>query len=936
MTGSGGRISTWWVTAFVTVVVPASASAQNTTTRVSVATAGTQATNISRLPAISADGRYVAFESEAANLVPGDTNGFTDVFVHDRQAGTTERVSLGPKGLQGNHISTHPSISADGRYVAFASHATTLVPGDTNGRQDVFVHDRHSGTTKRVSMSTWGIQLPGGNQTDGHSRTATISRDGRFVVFQSGATNLVPDDTNGQFNVFRVDVERLATVRVSVSSTGVQASGDSLAPSISVDGRIIAFQSNAINLVSGDANGQDDVFVRNMQTGTTTRVSVGPNGLEGNGHSGLAKVSGDGRFITFASEAFNLVPGGGQGLFIHDRQGGVTSPLAVVGSVKGVFEGPHDAASNDNARYVCFTQPNTSTGILELFVIDRQTQNKSRLDVATSGAAGNSHGSQCAFNDDGTVVAFASTASNLVPGDTNGFGDIFVRVMPGNAHNTATMALDKTALTFAVVASGGAFVTQTAAQSVRLTQSGPGTVTWTATSSQPWLQISPASGTGSATLSLGVVPASGLPASGTVTGTIVISLTNAANTVPPITASVTLLPPGTSLRPFGNVDTPADNRTGVTGAIPFTGWALDDIEVTRISICRDAVGAEVAPIDPNCGGAAGIFVGFAVFIDGARPDVAAAFQLHPLFTRAGWGFMVLTNLLPNQGNGTYRFTMRAQDREGQWFVLGTRTIHCANANATLPFGTLDTPEQGGLPVSGTSFINFGWVLTPLPKTIPIDGSTIRVLIDGVDIGAANYNHARPDIQALFPGFNNTNGAVAFKIFDTTTLTNGLHTISWIVTDNAGATEGIGSRFFAVSNGTAAVTAAAAASMSASRTEIDDAPLEIAPLVGRRGWDLAAPYGRFGAGANGVTVIRSEEVSRVELQLGEGEVTGYLRTAKGLTPLPAGSRLDPATNTFTWAPGVGFVGRYDFVFVHSIDGRAISRREVRIILYPKAL
>jgi hypothetical protein len=293
--------------------------------------------------------------------------------------------------------------------------------------------------------------------------------------------------------------------------------------------------------------------------------------------------------------------------------------------------------------------------------------------------------------------------------------------------------------------------------------------------------------------------------------------------------------------------------------------------------------------------------------------------------------MVLTNMLPSQGNGTYRFTMRAEDREGHWFVLGTRTMTCANASATLPFGTLDTPEQGGLPASGT-FINFGWALTPLPKSIPIDGSTIRVLVDGLDVGPADYNHARPDIQALFPGFNNTNGAVGFRILDTTLLENGLHTISWAVTDSAGATEGLGSRFFSVSNGASAVTAASTSAHT--HLDVETAPRDTSPLTVRRGWDLEAPFALFGAGANGVTVIRSEEVNRVELQLGDGDYTGHLRTDAGLAPLPIGSRLDTTTNTFTWAPGVGFVGRYDFVFVRSANGAAVSRREVRIVLHPK--
>ena len=194
---------------------------------------------------------------------------------------------------------------------------------------------------------------------------------------------------------------------------------------------------------------------------------------------------------------------------------------------------------------------------------------------------------------------------------------------------------------------------------MRLTQTGTGTVTWTATSNQPWLQVSPAAGSGSANLSISVVSVAGLPVGSTVTGAITLTPTGASSTPGPIAVAFSLVPNGTSAGPFGFVDTPLDGTTGVTGAIPFTGWALDDIEVTRVMICRAAFGAEVAPVDPNCGGAAQIFVGFAVFIDGARPDVAGAFPTYPVNTKAGWGFMVLTNMLPAQGNGTYVFYMHA-------------------------------------------------------------------------------------------------------------------------------------------------------------------------------------------------------------------------------------------------------------------------------------
>ena len=910
-------------TALVVLGIGAPAFGQNTTTRASASTAGVQGNDGSGLQVVSADGRYVAFASLATNLIPGDTNDLADVFVHDRQTAVTERVSLTAGGNQatGGH-SDSVSISADGRFVAFTSGATNLVSGDTNASLDIFIRDRQLGTTTRVSVTSGG-----GAQGSLDSYGPHISADGRYVVFTSDAANLIQGDTNNTSDVFRYDLDTRITTRVSAGALlsngfSTQANGSSSVSGMSADGRMVLFNSQATNLVPGDTNAALDAFVRDVGMSTTTRVSVGPAGAQGNDHSVGTSISHDGRFVALDAAASNLVPNGARGVYLHDRQSSVTSALSLHSDP--TLSPFHSRISGDG-RYVCFLQPAPSAAFAQILAIDRLTLHKTRVTVASNGDPGNNANGSCAFNADATIVAFESVASNLVAGDTNGRLDVFVRTL------FATAALEKTALTFGAVTSGGTFVSQTATQTVRLTQSGVGVVTWTAASNQPWLQVSPASGSGSGALSISVAPVAGLPSSGTVSGTIFVSLTGAINSLPAIAVALTLTPSGTNLGPFGTVDTPTDHRTGVTGALPFTGWALDDLGVTRVSICRAAFGAEVAPLDPNCGGAAEMFVGFAVFIDGARPDVAAAFPSYPLSTRAGWGFMVLTNMLPNGGNGTYRFTMRAQDREGTWFVLGTRTMTCANASATLPFGTLDTPLQGGT-ASGTSFINFGWALTPLPKTIPLDGSTIRVIVDGADIGSADYNHARPDIQALFPGFNNTNGAVGFQIFDTTLMDNGLHTISWAVTDNAGAVEGLGSRFFTVTNGTSAVTAASRA--ASSQGDIDAAPLETTPLVGRRGWDLEAANGSFGAGASGTTVIRSEEVNRVELQLGDGDIAGYLRTPAGLAPLPIGSRLDRATNTFTWAPGVGFIGRYDFVFVRSANGRVVSRRDVRIILYPK--
>ena len=381
---------------------------------------------------------------------------------------------------------------------------------------------------------------------------------------------------------------------------------------------------------------------------------------------------------------------------------------------------------------------------------------------------------------------------------------------------------------------------------------------------------------------------------------------------------------GTSAAPIGIVDTPANNQVGVTGAVPFTGWAIDDIELTRVSICRSAFGGEVAPIDPNCGSTAQIFLGFGVFIDGARPDVESIYPDVPHASRAGWGFMVLTNMLPNQGNGTYAFHMWARDQEGHATLLGSRTMTCANSTATLPFGAIDTPEQGGL-VSGGSYVNFGWALTPLKKTIPVDGSTITVLVDGASVGTVSYNHYRSDIASLFPGFYNSNGAIGFKILDTTTLTNGSHTIVWVVSDNGGAVEGIGSRFFTVANGTSGLTSAVTADLRRAA-----APSASTAITGRRGWDLDAPLRAFEPDPAGIVTVDSEEINRVELHVGRGYEAGYVRTAMGLRPLPVGSRFDSGSGVFTWAPGVGFVGRYDLTFT----GAGGPVREVRVVLHPK--
>jgi len=287
-----------------------------TTDRVSVDSSGVQENDSSWGASISADGRFVAFESDASNLVPGDTNGCEDIFVHDRQTGATERVSVDSSGVQGYELSESASISADGSYVAFESDASNLVPGDTNGREDIFVHDRQTGATERVSIASSGAQGNSG------SYDPSISADGRLVAFYSYASYLVPGDTNGCHDVFVHDRQTGATERVSVDSSGVQGNGSSYSPSISADGRFVAFISGASNLVPWDTNGLDDIFVHDRQTGATERVSVDSIGVQGNDYSWAQAISADGRYVAFESGATNLVPGDTNGtidIFVRDR-----------------------------------------------------------------------------------------------------------------------------------------------------------------------------------------------------------------------------------------------------------------------------------------------------------------------------------------------------------------------------------------------------------------------------------------------------------------------------------------------------------------------------------------------------------------------------------------------------------------------------------------
>ena len=318
------------------------------TTRVSVASDGTQANSESWLSSMSADGRYVAFGSTATNLVVGDTNGSSDVFIHDLVTGETTCVSVASDGTQGNYSSGGNSISADGRYVAFISAASNLVVGDTNDTYDSFVHDRMTGETTHLSVASDGTQ---GNMG---SWSPSISADGRYVAFTSEASNLVAGDTNGLEDIFMHDRQTGETTRVSLASDGSQANDLSRNPSISADGRFVAFSSDASNMVVGDTNGVIDVFVHDRLTGETTRLSVSSDGMQGNKASGFTgiSISVNGRYVAFDSVSTNLVVGDTNDttdIFVRDREGLVVD-YSVSGHVTGLGGNPFPGA-NISAGY---------------------------------------------------------------------------------------------------------------------------------------------------------------------------------------------------------------------------------------------------------------------------------------------------------------------------------------------------------------------------------------------------------------------------------------------------------------------------------------------------------------------------------------------------------------------------------------------------------
>jgi Tol biopolymer transport system component len=390
------------------------ASAAVLTEQLTVTPFGRPANNNSGNIDITPPGRFAVFRSDANNLVPGDFNAVGDVFLRDRISRQTERISVSSTGQQGNQSSGAgtPAVTPNGRYVAFDSLASNLVAGDTNGQSDVFLRDRRNKRTTRISVGLHGVQA------NGVSEGGSISADGQRVAFGSTASNLVRGDTNQQGDVFVRDRRAGVTTLVSVGTGGAPANGPSHAPALSADGRLVAFESRATNLVPVDPNPlYTDVFVRDLGTGTTEIISVTTDGQRIFGSNLTPSISADGRYVVFMTQLPIGAPGGPWSqVWLRDRVAKTTTRVVVDPAVAPGRQFSYAGSVSPDGRHVAFlSAENTPTGGRNpgVYLLDVATGKTSRVSVTPSGTPATGTFRYVAAADNG--VAFGAQSPDLVP-----------------------------------------------------------------------------------------------------------------------------------------------------------------------------------------------------------------------------------------------------------------------------------------------------------------------------------------------------------------------------------------------------------------------------------------------------------------------------------------------------------------------------------------
>jgi len=404
---------------------------EGTLTRINLAANGEQGNGHSDKPTISADGRFIAFESFASNLVANDTNEKTDIFVYDSSTKQITLVSVSSNGTQANSAAYFAAISGDGRYVTFSSIASNLVANDTNNYSDLFLHDMQTKETKRISFGFDGSQASGPS-----SSRASISYDGRYVTFQSDASNLAENDFNNATDVFMYDNVTQTISRISISSEGVASNSTSLAPAISGDGRLVVFRSFASNLVPDDSNNQFDIFLHDRQTSQTTRISMASDGSQSNGNSLSVNISEHGRHITFLSDATNLVPNdtnGNRDIFLYDRE---TKELKLVNATANGVQanGTSDEVAPISAigRSIVFQTKAKNLvqddldGTNDIVLRDFSLNNLILMSRPLNSTAPKAASYFPNISSNGRYIVFSSYSFSLITNDTNQKNDIFL------------------------------------------------------------------------------------------------------------------------------------------------------------------------------------------------------------------------------------------------------------------------------------------------------------------------------------------------------------------------------------------------------------------------------------------------------------------------------------------------------------------------------
>lgn len=541
-----------------------------------------------------------------------------------------------------------------------------------------------------------------------------------------------------------------------------------------------------------------------------------------------------------------------------------------------------------------------------------------------------------------------SEASDGNPSDTS---DSLFSI---SSSSNTTIVLNRTGFYFCALTNG----LYTSSQQIWISKTG-GTINWQATANASWLSCTPSSGTNHGIVTVSINPSQLSP--GNYNSSIAISAPGASNSPQTIPVLLTVKRSSQDSEPWGEFSTPLEGST-VSSSIPVTGWALDDVEIQGVKIYIEQ-------------GNSLMFIGDAGFVEGARPDVETAYPGYPFNYKAGWGYMMLTNFLPNHGNGVFVLHAQATDNNGHTFTLGTKTITVDNIHAVKPFGAIDTPAPNGI-AAGKKYINWGWALTPQPNHLATNGSGINVWVDGVNKGHPHYNISRSDIASFFPGYANSQKASGYYSLDTTTYSNGLHSIQWTATDNAGNTDGIGSRFFLIYNSTSSSKPnchSQSNPLPPGSLILEDIPTNSRPIQFKHGYHHDLPQ-TLHPNPNHIPHIFIKELEPICINLSgnlqdnindpvkpenvnPGHVNptnvnptninpgnenssdtnifyGALATGNQLNPLPIGSTLIPQEGVFYWQPGPGFIGSYHLVFIKEDRQGRLTRQELQVTIIPK--